>query len=537
MTTYADIETRVLKNINSTTADVSVAVDNAIDFLGNFYENYKIDTSIPTVANQDYIARPTLCKEVERVEIGGDEIKKGAVAQLQEIKDFDLERFIEYDGKINLYPTPDAIATTKIWYKALFTPLAGVAAAVTDVPKNLLPLLITIATWFFLEQQQNIYDYTGADGWIEIKENTWAFLSATEITVDTGAASRFYKNWKIKLEQAGTTKYFIIKSVADTVLTITPMSGYTLTNAIISNRYYSTVSYPYNFPNDPTYGSVNPTGHLINGQIVPTVVTDHLVVSIKTLAGGDPSVTDPVTIRIGNAVRKIIAPLSVTLVDGVNWFNAGSTELAAKEIDYFVYIGYNVTDGVVLGISRISYAEQYSDFHLTTTNEKHCKISTITTAAANDVYVNCGRLAATLGVGATYLWTVPTFVANNLIQRPIYETRWLTFVITPSGSGAMTVGTLISEIAKYKIIGNKLTLDFAWSVTTAGAASNEINFVWPFTPDNITAYRWGISTLDSMLYAGHMRTNTTVFTGRRYDSGNFGIGVGRGLNGVLDYGI
>jgi hypothetical protein len=29
---------------------------------------------------------------------------------------------------------------------------------------------------------------------------------------------------------------------------------------------------------------------------------------------------------------------------GTNWFNAGSTELATKEIDYFTYIGFNTTD-------------------------------------------------------------------------------------------------------------------------------------------------------------------------------------------------
>lgn len=190
-------------------------------------------------------------------------------------------------------------------------------------------------------------------------------------------------------------------------------------------------------------------------QIVPTVTSNNLTVALKTLAGNDPSALDPINIRIGNTIRTITSALSVTKNAGTNWCNAGSTELATKEIDYFVYLGYNATDGVTLGFSRIPYGALYSDFSATTTNEKYCAISTITNATASDVYTNIGRFAATLSAGAGYTWSVPTFTTANLVNRPIYETRWLLNVGRMFGTGG-SLGTYSEDrvISKY-IIRNK----------------------------------------------------------------------------------
>lgn len=216
-----------------------------------------------------------------------------------------------------------------------------------------------------------------------------------------------------------------------------------------------------------------PQGFLINGKISVTDTGSGLTVAIKTIAGTNPSSTDPVYVRIGDTVRTISTTLSVTKADGTNWCNAGSSELATKEIDYFVYLGYNATDGVVIGFSRIPSANQYSDFSTTTTNEKYCAISTITTAASTDYYEVVGRFAATLSAGAGYTWSVPTFTAANLIQRPIYETRWLTWIPTYTGfSSAPTTAQ------NYKLFGNTLY----WSYSDAGTSNSAtFNFTLPFT--------------------------------------------------------
>jgi hypothetical protein len=216
-----------------------------------------------------------------------------------------------------------------------------------------------------------------------------------------------------------------------------------------------------------------PEGFLINGKIVVTDAAG-ITVAIKGLNGNDPSVTNPVYVMIGGALRSITAALSVAKADATNWFNAGSAELATKEIDYFAYLGYNATDGVVLGFSRIPFATLYSDFSATTTNEKYCAISTITNAVAGDNYVNIGRFAATLSAGAGYTWTVPTFTASNLIQRPIYETRKLAYVPTCVG-----FSSIANSSASYKIVGSTVKLQEVLIVGTSNSASFTITL--PFS--------------------------------------------------------
>jgi len=223
-----------------------------------------------------------------------------------------------------------------------------------------------------------------------------------------------------------------------------------------------------------------PQGYMINGKISVTDAAG-ITVAIKTLAGNDPSETDPVFVRIGDSVHMLITALSVAKADGTNWCNAGSAELATKEIDYFVYLGYNATDGVVLGFSRYPGANQYSDFSVTTTNEKYCAISTITTAASTDYYEVIGRFAATLSAGAGYTWSVPTYTAINLIQRPIYETRFLSAVGVYSGNGSMTYGTVTTSIYDYKITNNEIIVIHNHNGTVGGTLNTQIRFVLPFS--------------------------------------------------------
>jgi hypothetical protein len=224
-----------------------------------------------------------------------------------------------------------------------------------------------------------------------------------------------------------------------------------------------------------------PQGFLINGKIVPSVASNNLTVAIKGMDGNNPSSTNPVYVRIGDTIRSITAALSVTKNAGTNWFNAGSAELATKGIDYFVYLGYNATDGVVIGFSRIPYATLYSDFSTTSTNEKYCAISTITNAAAGDNYENIGRFAATLSAGAGYTWSVPTFTAANLIQRPIYESRNTDFglAITAAG-GSPTLGNG-TFVGKYRLVGRTVKVEgkLTWGSTTS-TGTGQWGFQLPF---------------------------------------------------------
>lgn len=286
-------------------------------------------------------------------------------------------------------------------------------------------------------------------------------------------------------------------------------------------------------------GLIAPEGFLLNGKIVPSVTSGNLTVAIKGADGNDPSANNPVYVRIGDTVHSITSALSVTKNAGTNWFNAGSAELATKEIDYFVYLGYNATDGVVIGFSRIPYATEYSQFSTTSTNEKYCAISTITNAAAGDDYVVIGRFAATLSAGAGYTWSVPTFDSKNLIQRPIFETRVLSWQPTFSASGSMTYTSVSMVSIGYKVAGSSFQYAILARGTTGGSASNQLKFTIPF----IVGSSYNYQTL-----AGYCRdgggtyvlgyssvSNNNTVSVDKYDNSNFGLGTDRELysNGVL----
>ncbi len=266
-----------------------------------------------------------------------------------------------------------------------------------------------------------------------------------------------------------------------------------------------------------------PQGYMINGKISVTDAAG-ITVAIKTLAGNDPSETDPVFVRIGDSVHILITALSVSKADGTNWCNAGSAELATKEIDYFVYLGYNATDGVVIGFSRIPSAAQYSDFSVTTTNEKYAAISTITTAASTDYYEVVGRFAATLSAGAGYTWSVPTYTAINLIQRPIYETRWLDAVASATGFSSKT-----SDLFKYKIIG--INMFFHVDIT---GVSNATTFTYKSAMAPVAAQYSIISvsdagTIQAGLYEQLVSGTHNVF--KTAGAGAFTASGGKQVNG------
>ena len=221
-------------------------------------------------------------------------------------------------------------------------------------------------------------------------------------------------------------------------------------------------------------------GQVINGKIVVTDTGSGLLLALKGLDGNDPSATNPVYFMNQGIIRSVTAALSVTAADGTGWFGSGVAAFAAKAIDYFAYLGYNATDGVVIGFSRIPSALKYADFSATTTNEKFCKISTITTAAATDAYCVIGRFEATLSAGAGFTWSVPTYDPANLVQRPIFETRTLTWAPTVDWTG--TDPTTPTTTARYKIRGNSCKFDFRQTNTGAGSSNTEVNFTLPFVP-------------------------------------------------------
>lgn len=229
----------------------------------------------------------------------------------------------------------------------------------------------------------------------------------------------------------------------------------------------------------------SPSGYLINGKITTSVAANDLTVAIKTLAGTDPSATNPVYCRIGSSVRAITAALSVTRADGTNWLNAGATEHAGQDIDFFVYLGYNATDGVVIGFSRIPHARVYGDFLLASSSDNHCAISTITTAASTDEYEVVGRFNASLSATAAFNWSIPA--TSIVIQRPIFNTRTLTY--NPVLSGRFT-DSKWNKTCTYLIRGREAYVNLALianTTTPMGGGSADLIGTLPITGASLTA--------------------------------------------------
>ena len=95
-------------------------------------------------------------------------------------------------------------------------------------------------------------------GWVPVT-GAWTYASASTITVPTGAASIYQKGDKIRLKQGAGYKYYYITIVADTLLTVTGGTDFTVANAAISDMYYSKVSNPLDFPHWFAY-TATPSG-------------------------------------------------------------------------------------------------------------------------------------------------------------------------------------------------------------------------------------------------------------------------------------
>ena len=158
MYTILRVYDRVAENTNyanyGSSFNIYGSIADAINYLSNFFQLEKIDASISTVASQNYIDKPDKClKVVGDIKIGDDYYKKKEDSKsLQEIEDFELLRYEEKnDGKIYLYPTPTSVKACRIHFKSAFSSFDESTlddSEVLDIPDNLIPLLITLSTWF-----------------------------------------------------------------------------------------------------------------------------------------------------------------------------------------------------------------------------------------------------------------------------------------------------------------------------------------------------------------------------------------------------
>ena len=192
--------------------------------------------------------------------------------------------------------------------------------------------------------QQSVKKYvddnagSSADGWTAVTDD-WAYASATTITVPSGAALLYAVGDKIKLTQT-SVKYFYIIGVADTVLTITAGTTYTLANATITLPYYSHQTSPVGFPSEfawlPVWtlsaGTLTTTystqigKFTVNGRTVTATFDMFLNVVSEATAGKIFNVSMPIssvftheTFGIGTAVfLESAVSFNALIVEGIS---------------------------------------------------------------------------------------------------------------------------------------------------------------------------------------------------------------------------
>lgn len=347
--------------------------------------------------------------------------------------------------------------------------------------------------------------------------------AARDLTLPTVAST----NHAFYVVNRSATYAITIKNSGGTTITTVPISSSTMVYSDGANGWY--------YVGSSTTVLANAEGVMKNGTLSVTVASNNLTVALKTLAGTNPSSSDPVKIVIAGTERTVSSALSVTKNAGTNWCNSGGSELATKEVDYFVYLGYNATDGVVIGFSRIPYANRYGDFSATSTNETYCGISTITNAASTDYYSVIGRFAATLSAGAGYTWTVPTYTALNLINRPIFHTRWSSFAPQYGGFSSAPTDTSV-----YKVVDD---ICFIHRDVSTNGTSNATTFTmtFPFQFANPAAIANWVATTDNGATSstpGHMQiASAGSNSASMYKTFYQGIWTGSGTKNVylLDF--
>lgn len=228
-------------------------------------------------------------------------------------------------------------------------------------------------------------------------------------------------------------------------------------------------------PNEISAKLQVPQGHMLNGKIVTSASAGVLTVEIKTLAGANPSTSDPVYIRIGNTIRTINSTFSYSTSGLSNYLNMGSTELGNEEVDLFVYLVWNsVANAVHMFASRIPYAKKVSDFVISTSDEKGVLLLGNPSWNGNDEVEVIGRFNVQQNPSGFALSIPATSV---IINRPIFETRRLVYNAQWAASGtapSLGNGTISSA---YQLVMNRVNIyvkQNMGSTTTYGTG----NYQW-----------------------------------------------------------
>ncbi len=280
--------------------------------------------------------------------------------------------------------------------------------------------------------------------------------------------------------------------------------------------------------------SVLPDGYGINYQITSSISSNNLVVALKGEDGNDPSATNPIVVRCGNAQISLTSALSVTITAAMgDIFAWDAGKIQANDAQLFVYfINNNGTAQLGLSPSPVltTVANNYYDGSQTGATG-HTNIVMSTTRNATNSCRVIGRLNVNQQDNNNWQNATTALVINT----PIFKTDYMTWTPTMTVSGAMTYTSVSILRSVYMVDAHTCSIELCTDGTTGGTASNVIAGTLPITAYGLAAnviipsgglVRDGGVYYSSVAYIAQA-TATQIWT-VRYDFANLTLGASRG---------
>jgi len=211
-----------------------------------------------------------------------------------------------------------------------------------EILKELKNLKRQVADLRRLEKGNFMDDSIGSGGWIEVPDGSWTYASANTITVPSGAALIYEVSDQLRAKQGVGYKFWDVIGVADTVLTVTGGSDYTVANATITDAAFSKgggVGHPVWFDYTPT--GIAASNVTLEGRfcILPNRLC--YVYFLATFAGAITYTTGP-TLPV-----PVSSNLLVPISDSIRYHGFGSYRDAGT--GFFpdsLYITFNASDTI-----------------------------------------------------------------------------------------------------------------------------------------------------------------------------------------------
>lgn len=207
---------------------------------------------------------------------------------------------------------------------------------------------------------------------------TWAYVSASSLTVPSADAAKMNAGTRLKLTQT-TVKYFNVASISGTTVTIDISTDYTLTNAAISLGYSSNAVSPPGFPSwfsfTPSWTSSGTQPALVNGTISgryarigkTIVMNTQLILGSSSTAGtGTYRLSFPATPATPN-VNQDLQPIGTAMVTDSGFFNSFAYPVFRTGVTAYYEIGMMDKSGggapwvTFNGWSQTSFTHNTSD--------------------------------------------------------------------------------------------------------------------------------------------------------------------------------